>query len=175
MDKAEYIKRIDSEILPSIREQLIAAYEKGFEDAQTKSIKEYLKEHRLDESNIVDFGFGTKWIYKWGSMRFEDAKKTGLQFPTKEQILELTRCQVFVDEGPWYKPMYMRGPDGTKIQIGAHDISFCLWTDDSCIDEDYYIIGNVIRENKFQFDFDTKVYAGESFCTIFVLPNHLQE
>jgi len=178
MDKLEYIKMVDEKILPSIREKLVSAFDKGFEAGQkNNSIEEYLKLHGLDKSNIVDFGLPskTKWIYKYNHLlRFEDAKKFGLQFPTREQLMELNKCQLFVEDHNEHKPMYMRGPNGKKIQIGSIDFSFCVWSEESSISENYYVCGHTIKYNDLQLKFSS-VYSGESFHTIFVLPEYLHE
>ena len=174
MDKLEYIKMVDNKILPSIREQLISAFTNGFDEGQKNpSIEAYLKEHGLDKSNIVDFGLGTKWIFIYKPMRFEEAQNLGLQFPTYEQFCELTHCHYVVDDSSEHKPVYVYGPNGEKRLIMSKHTSFCVWTNDSKIDSSYYVVGNELLFNSLLFAHKTKVYSGVSYYTFFVLPDHL--
>lgn len=170
MDKLEYIKMVDEEILPSIREKLVSAFESGVECGKKEvTLEEYLKSHNLSTHNVYDFGLrsGIKFIFTGREMRFEEAQKLGLQFPTYKQACEL--CNLKYQDGTFLTAL---GPNGKKAHIKTRHEKFCVWFNDSVIDSSYNVKCNLW--NGENYTHNTEVYSGQSFKTVFVLPEYLQ-
>lgn len=176
MNKQEFQKELEENILPLIKQQLLSAYEEG---SKQSSIDKYIKQHKL-EGMVVDFGLpsGTLWVVRTGNRIYSDAEKLGLQYPSLEQIEELMKCK-------WSYSQYdcthghILGPNGIKQGVwdACHD-TLCLWTSEASVDEDFMVDGIIV-----ELDWDEKngvklehkkVFSGERYSTLYVLPSNLE-
>ena len=74
MEKEEFEKKVDTEILPLLKEYLMKAFNDGYNQI---NLENYLTEHNISKWDVVDFGLpsGTKWIIRKSSRSFLDGKK----------------------------------------------------------------------------------------------------
>lgn len=160
---------VDTKILPSIREQLLNAYSKGYQESSKDN---YIKVHGL-EGHIADFGLpsGTIWVTRMEGLCFSEAKALGLQFPTEEQVKELQKCKWrFEQHDGWHG--HIKGPNGNDAgAYSSESYILCLWTNESTIDENFMVKGYVVdysgcKESRY-------VFVGDKFSTLFVLPKDL--
>ena len=167
----ELENHIEKDILPYLKEKILAVYRNEFRQA---SIKDYLKAHSLTTADIADFGLpsGTIWIVRCQGFTFRKAKELGLQFPTKEQIEELMKCKRLSERfDAWH--CHVRGPNGyeTGIYDSCHS-KLCIWADDAVEDTDFMVEGYIITNNDFT---KQQVYVGDIFSTLFVVPQDLNK
>lgn len=176
MRKNEFILKLDKEIMPAVREQILKAYDDGYTEGHLdSSLDSYCKAHNLDKSNLYNLGLpsGTTWIRPHVLLTFAKAKELGLQFPTKEQIQELVKCKLVNENGK----IYARGLNGTEIFLSWENHECVLWTDDSCVSEDFYIHGSMVLKyyNKYGLRFyNERTYTGDEVFTLFVLPDYVK-
>ena len=176
MRKNEFILKLDKEIMPAVREQILKAYDDGYTEGHLdSSLDSYCKAHNLDKSNLYNLGLpsGTTWIRPHVLLTFAKAKELGLQFPTKEQIQELVECKLVNENGK----IYARGLNGTEIFLSWENHECVLWTDDSCVSEDFYIHGSMVLKyyNKYGLRFyNERTYTGDEVFTLFVLPDYVK-
>lgn len=168
MNKNEFIEKIDKEILPTIREQLLEVYGLGHEEGlNDTSLQQYFVSHGIPDAAIIDLGLpsGTIWINSMKSMCYTDAQKLGLQFPTYEQIDELKKIRRSDDGG-----LSMLGLNGKRFYIQMHNR--VAYFTESEIDKDFEFFANYLTANG---NWNcTHVYAGESVYFWFVLPNGIK-
>lgn len=176
MKKNEFISKLDNEIIPAIREQILKAYDDGYTEGHLdSSLDSYCKAHNLDKSNLYNLGLpsGTTWIRPDVLLTFAKAKELGLQFPTKEQIQELRKCKLVNENGR----IYAKGLNCTEIFLSWENFECVLWTDDSCVSEDFYIHDSMVLKyyNKYGLRFyNERAYAGDKVFTLFVLPDYVK-
>lgn len=170
MEIKDYEKKLDQELLPSIKEQLLCAYADGYQQA---TIDNYMRKHHVS-GRLVDFGLPSKtiWIVRMESLTFRDAQKLGLQFPTEEQIEELLKCKWRQEQyDGWH--CHVRGPNGCEMGIfdSCHQ-KLCVWTNGSKEDDNFIVTGYVYdgKENTLT---KGSVYSGDKYSTLFVLPSDL--
>lgn len=176
MNKQDFQNELEQKILPMIKQQLLSAYEAGYNQS---SLDKYIKCHKL-EGKVVDFGLpsGTLWVVRNESCIFSDAEKLGLQYPTQEQIDELIKCKWnYSQYDSWHG--HILGPNGTNAGVwDACHATLCLWTSDAVVDEDFMVDGNIVvldweEKNGVRLE-HKKVYLGEKFSTLYVLPSELE-
>lgn len=178
MKKNEFISKLDNEIIPAIREQILKAYDDGYTEGHLdSSLDSYCKAHNLDKSDLYNLGLpsGTIWIRPDSLLTFAKAKDLGLQFPTKEQIQELVKCKL-VNEN---SRILAIGLNGAKMHLSWETYECVLWTDDSCMSEDFYIHDRNSRVLKYNNKYGLrclteKTYAGDQVFTLFVLPDYVK-
>lgn len=176
MRKNEFILKLDKEIMPAVREQILKAYDDGYTEGHLdSSLDSYCKAHNLDKSNLYNLGLpsGTTWIRPHVLLTFAKAKELGLQFPTKEQIQELVKCKLVNENGK----IYARGLNGTEIFLSWENHECVLWTDDSCVSKDFYIHDSMVLKyyNKYGLRFyNERTYTGDEVFTLFVLPDYVK-
>ena len=174
MEREEFEKKVDTEILPLLKECLMKAFNDGYNQINLES---YLAEHNISKWDVIDFGLpsGTKWIIRKSSRSFLDGKNLGLQYPTKEQIEELMRCQW---EEYHYDGYHGRVIGRNGVVAGVYDSyhsTLCLWTNESKEDENYMVDAYIcdFKDKAMRFE-KTKVYSGNKYSTLYVLPSHLK-
>ncbi len=170
MEKQNFAKYIDEVVIPQMRESLFQAYMEGCKQVH---LEDFLRIHNLDAGRVVDFGLPskTKWIIRNESLSFTMAQKRGLPFPTIEQIEEFIKCKWRYEQyDAWH--CHVLGPNGVEIGIfdSCHQ-KLCIWTDQSEIDDHFYVNGYTIAE--YERLVPVSVYAGECFSTLFVLPQNI--
>jgi hypothetical protein len=176
MKRNEFINKLDNEIMPAVREQILKAYDEGYTEChQDSSLEGYLKSHNLTINNIVNLGLpsGTIWIDIDEVVPFTKAKELGLQFPSTEQIEEFKKCKF--EEHKWSATdggIYVVGLNGNKRIILRKGAKFCLWAKDAVMDDNFEVWGErAYFEERLG---STQVYAGEKFYTLFVLPDYVK-
>lgn len=173
MRKNEFILKLDKEIMPAVREQILKAYDDGYTEGHLdSSLDSYCKAHNLDKSNLYNLGLpsNTTWICTHRLMTFSRAKELGLQFPTNEQIQEFMKCKLVSGNGR----IYAKGLNGIEIPLSGLCNECALWTDESCVSEDFYIHGSTILRYKEVRYYKQIAYAGDDFFTLFVLPDYVK-
>lgn len=175
MSKEDYMKFVDEKILPQFREQLLAAYDEG---AAAHSLEQYARLHKINLDHIIDFGLSSnsKWIIRCSSLYcYTTAVASGLQLPTKAQIAELARCKFSYQHfDSWHG--HILGPNGTEKGVFdcLHD-ALCLWASDEEPVDDYVnaYLWTYIEDEKIYKLQEKRVYVGDKFHTLFVLPTNL--
>ncbi len=170
MKKNEFVAKLDNEIIPALRERILHAYDEGYTEGHRDcTLRGYLESHQLKKSDhLVDLGLpsGTMWINPKLHITFTRAKELGLKFPSKEQINELVRCKLINHNGR----LYIKGLNGNEILLSWKDHNFALWTDESIINENFFVNGTILYNEDF---YNMSVYAGDLFRTLFVLPDYV--
>ena len=174
MNKEDFEKKVDNEILPLFREYLLKAFNDG---CNQMTLDNYLEEHPMVRGNIINFGLpsGTKWIIRQSNRSFLDGKRLGLQYPTQEQIEELMRCQW---EQYHYDGFHGRVIGRNGVVAGVYDSyhsTLCLWTNESKENENYMVDAYIceFKDGAMKYE-KTKVYSGNKYSTLYVLPSHLK-
>lgn len=178
MKKNEFISKLDNEIIPAIREQILKAYDDGYTEGHIdSSLDSYCTAHNLNKSDLYNLGLpsGTTWISSLVLLTFAEAKELGLQFPTKEQIQELVKCKLVKENGR----IFAVGLNGTKMHLSWEDNKCVLWTCDSYVSEDFYIHDRNSRVLKYNNKYGLRkltegTYAGDQVYTLFVLPDNIK-
>lgn len=174
MNKNEFIEKLDKEILPAIREQLLEAYGVGYEEGKKEvSLESYLESHNLDKRHLVDLGLpsGTVWIATHKELSFVEAQKLGLQFPTFDQVTEFKKCMI--KKTPFASGnggvVDVLGLNSEKCRVASSSASLCLWNDSASLNENFKVNGYVLTYEDGDYNYKS-VFGGERYYTLFVLP-----
>jgi hypothetical protein len=174
MNKNEFIEKVDKEILPAIREQLLEAYGVGYEEGKKEvTLEEYLQSHNLEKRHLVDLGLpsGTVWINIYKELSFVEAQKLGLQFPTFDQVAEFKKCMI-------KKMPFASGIGGVVDVVGLNSkacrvankkAALCLWNNMASLSDDFEVSGYVLSYEDAEYRYKS-VFGGERYYTLFVLP-----
>ena len=167
MNKNEFIEKVDKEILPAIREQLLEAYGVGYEEGKKEvTLEEYLESHGIPDAMVIDLGLpsGTKWIFPKKKFCFTEVIQNGLQFPTAEQIAEFKKIKLIQQN---YSEVDICGLNGSRTKISHHGDGIHF---NKCI-----VMNNMFKISTERFGrgdnwFYPTIYAGDKVYFMFVLP-----
>lgn len=171
MDITEFEQNLNEKVLPLIKEQMMLAYTNGYKEAEKEreemTIAEYKKKHNIDR--VIDLSLPSKTIWYKKLLSFDDISKSDIKLPTDEQIDELIKCK-------WYKcygKICLMGLDGIRNVICDPSEEICFWYQNSEL-FDFNLWGKVYDVERGEFIYK-KVFSGEKFWTLLVLPNNLKK